>query len=198
VIFPGAIEMLDTFGIGHGGAQYRRLIAAFERVFGATIFFGTDDQVHPSSVFQQARFNFMSEARLWYSRDGDQQVLPTEGENVVVLSPEFYREVTTHPIPTDLHAARALSGSPAALDLYNWLSYRCHLAKGEERVPLFGLFGLTAQLGIAEYRRPRKFRERLESWLALVKLMWPECPARISADGASLTIAHGSSIAERV
>jgi hypothetical protein len=140
----------------------------------------------------------MSEARLWYSRDGDQQVLPREGENVVVLSPEFYREVTTHPIPTDLHAARALSGSPAALDLYNWLSYRCHLAKGEERVPLFGLFGLTAQLGIAEYRRPRKFRERLESWLALVKLMWPECPARISADGASLTIAHGSSIAERV
>lgn len=116
----------------------------------------------------------MSEARLWYWRNGDQQRLPEVGENLVVLSPEFYREIIGHPIPTDLQAARALSGSPAALDLYNWLTYRCHVAKREERVPLFGAFGLTAQLGIAEYARPRKFRERLEHWLRLVTLMWPK------------------------
>ena len=162
VRFPSAAEMLDTFGIGQGGTQYRRLVAAFERIFGATIFFGTDSQQETASVFQQVRFNFMSEARLWYWRNGDQQALPEVGENVVILSPEFYREIIEHPIPTDLQAARALSGSPAALDLYNWLTYRCHVAKREERVPLFGAFGLTAQLGIAEYARPRKFRERLE------------------------------------
>ena len=40
--FANAAEMLDTFGMPHGGAQYRRLIAAFQRIFGATIFFGTD------------------------------------------------------------------------------------------------------------------------------------------------------------
>jgi hypothetical protein len=34
-------------------------------------------------------------------------------------------------------------------------------------MPLFGAFGLTAQLGIAEYARSRKFRERLEHWLRL-------------------------------
>jgi hypothetical protein len=129
--------MLDTFGIGQGGTQYRRLVAAFERIFGATIFFGTDSRVDTAAVFQQVRFNFMSEARLWYWRNGDQQALPEMGEDVVVLSPEFYQEIITHPIPTDLQAARALSGSPAALDLYNWLSYRCHIAKREERVPLF-------------------------------------------------------------
>jgi hypothetical protein len=44
VTFPSAAEMLDTFGIGQGGTQYRRLVAAFERIFGATIFFGTDSQ----------------------------------------------------------------------------------------------------------------------------------------------------------
>lgn len=93
-----------------------------------------------------------------------------------------------HPIPTDLQAARALSGSPAALDLYNWLMYRCHIAKREERIPLCGPFGLTAQLGIAEYARPRKFRERLEQRLRLVNLMWPECPAHISNDGRGLNI----------
>ena len=33
--------MLTTFGLTKGGKEYRRLIAAFERIFGATIFFGT-------------------------------------------------------------------------------------------------------------------------------------------------------------
>jgi hypothetical protein len=28
-----------------GGREYRRLVGAFERIFGATIFFGTDGQV---------------------------------------------------------------------------------------------------------------------------------------------------------
>jgi hypothetical protein len=84
------------------------------------------------------------------------------------------------------------------LDLYNWLTYRCHVAKREERVPLFGAFGLTAQLGIAEYARPRKFRERLEHWLRLVNLMWPECPANISADGTYLVIRSASAIVSRM
>jgi hypothetical protein len=198
VRFPSAAEMLDTFGIGQGGTQYRRLVAAFERIFGATIFFGTDAQSDSAAVFQQARFNFMSEAKLWYWRDGDQQALPEVGENVVVLTPEFYREIVNHPIPTDLQAARALSGSPAALDLYNWLTYRCHVAKREDRVPLFGAFGLTAQLGFAEYARPRKFRERLEHWLRLVNLMWPECPANISEDGKALLIRSASAIISRM
>ena len=194
VTFPSAAEMLDTFGLQQGGSQYRRLIAAFERIFGATIFFGTDTQRDKAVVIHQARFNFMSEARIWYSRDRDQQLLPDAGENVIVLTDEFYREVTSHPIPTDLEAARALSCSPAALDLYTWLSYRCFVAKGEEQVPLFGEFGLVRQLGVAVYNRPRKFRERLEEWLALVKLMWPECPARMSSDGSRLLLSPARAI----
>lgn len=121
-------------------------------------------------------------------------MLPEAGDNVLVLSPEFYEEVASHPIPTDLQAAKALSGSPAALDLYNWLSYRCHLARAEERVPLFGDFGLTRQLGIAEYSRPRKFRECLDNWLGLVKVMWPECPATVSSDGRYLFVRPGSAL----
>jgi Replication initiator protein A len=44
ITFRSAAEMLDVFGMQQGGSQYRRLIAAFQRVFGATIFFGTDTQ----------------------------------------------------------------------------------------------------------------------------------------------------------
>jgi hypothetical protein len=44
ITFESAAEMLDTFGMQQGGSQYRRLIGAFQRIFGATIFFGTDVQ----------------------------------------------------------------------------------------------------------------------------------------------------------
>jgi hypothetical protein len=115
-------------------------------------------------------------------------------ENLIVLSQEFYNEIMDHPIPTNLEAAKALSSAPAALDLYTWLTYRCFSAKGEERVPLFGEFGLVNQLGIGGYGRPRKFREQLKQWLILVKTMWPECPARVSGDGGALMVGRANAI----
>jgi len=150
-----------------GGSQYRRLISAFQRVFGATIFFGTDTQREKAIVMHHGRFNFMREARIWYSRDAEQETLPGAFENEVVLSDEFYREILEHPVPADLEAAKALSCSPAALDLFMWLTYRCFTAQGRERVSIFGDFGLANQLGSAEYARPRRFRERLDEWLAI-------------------------------
>jgi hypothetical protein len=107
---------------------------------------------------------------------------------MIVLSEEFYREIQNHPIPTDLDAAKALSSSPAALDLFMWLSYRCYSARGRERVPLFGEFGLASQLGCVSYARPRKFREKLEGWLDLVRAMWPQCPAKVDQNGTGLYV----------
>ena len=153
ITFDSGAEMFDTFGMQRGGSQYRRLIEAFQRVFGATIFFGTNTRLKVAPVFHQVRFNFMSEARIWYGRNFDQPNLPGDCQNVVVLTPEFYREVTSHPIPTDLQAAKALSCAPAALDLFTWRSYRCFIAKGEERIPLFGEFGLVSPLGSGQYQR---------------------------------------------
>ena len=144
-----------------------------------------------------ARFNFMREARIWYSRDPNQTVLPGGFENEIVLSDEFFREVIAHSIPTDLEAAKALSSSPAALDLFMWLSYRCFTAKGQERVPIFGDFGLANQLGSADYARPRKFRERLERWLDLVRTLWPTCPARITSDGDHMLVQPAIALAEK-
>ena len=81
-------------------------------------------------MVHRARFNFMAEARIWYSQDPEQKSLPSDCRNLIVLSDEFYKEISSHPIPTDLEAAKALSASPAALDLFIWLSYRCFTARG--------------------------------------------------------------------
>jgi hypothetical protein len=194
ITFDSAAEMLSTFGMQQGGSQYRRLVASFQRIFGATIFFGTDAQNECATVVHRARFNFMTEARIWYSRDGYQKLLPGDCQNMIVLSDEFYHEIQNHPIPADIEAAKALSSSPAALDLYMWLSYRCFTAKGKERVPLFGEFGLVSQLGGVEYARPRKFREKLENWLDLIRTMWPDCPALIDPGGTGLIVNRGKAV----
>jgi hypothetical protein len=39
----------------------------------------------------------MRVARIWYSRDPNQEILPGGFENEIVLSDEFFREITTTP-----------------------------------------------------------------------------------------------------
>ena len=143
--------MLDTFGMAKGGKEYRRLVSAFERIFGATIFFGTDSTRGRARVVHRARFNFLREAQIWYDRTPAERDGAERFENVIVLSDEFYSEIMDHPIPTDIDAVKVLASAPAVLDLFMWLAYRCFLSKREERIPLFGAFGLTAQLGSVEY-----------------------------------------------
>src|SRR5579875_3108564 len=160
--FRTAAEMLETFGMHKGGKEYRRLVGAFERIFGATIFFGTDTLSGIARVVQRSRFSFFSEAQIWYSRDPEQYPVSDQFENVIVLSDEFYREIAAHPIPADLEAVKVLAAAPAVLDLFMWLSYRCFTAKGKEKIPLFGAYGVARQLGSTEYARPRRFREKLD------------------------------------
>jgi Replication initiator protein A len=75
VRFRSGAEMLETFGLQKGGKEYRRLIAAFERIFGATIFFGTDTMSGKAKLVERSRFHFLREARIWYHRRPEQTVL---------------------------------------------------------------------------------------------------------------------------
>jgi hypothetical protein len=107
-----------------------------------------------------------------------------------VLSDEFYQELIAHPVPHDLEAVKVLAASPAVLDLFMWLSYRCFTAKGTESIPLFGDFGLASQIGTTQYSRPRRFRAMVEQWLGAIRALWPGCPAQLSYDGQAITIRH--------
>ena len=192
--FRTATEMLETFGMHKGGKEYRRLVAAFERIFGATIFFGTDALRGTAKVVQRSRFSFFQEAQIWYSRDTEQYPLSEQFENVIVLSDEFYREIygASHSRRSrSRESARRLAGRAG---LFMWLSYRCYIAKGKERIPLFGPRGLASQIGSIEYARPRRFREKRDLWLESIRVLWPECPAKISSDGANLVVDHAYSV----
>ena len=89
---------------------------------------------------------------------------------------------------------KVLASAPAVLDLFMWLSYRCFVAKGKEMIPLFGPRGLASQIGSIEYARPRKFREKLDGWLESIRVLWPECPAKITKDGTGLEVNRATAV----
>jgi hypothetical protein len=147
----------------------------------ATIFFGTEEQANFSRVVHRARCNFIQQARIWYDGGSGE-------DNLITLSPEFFEEVKAHPIPADLDVAKLLAGAPGMLDFYLWLPYRSFTTKGVQSIPLFGDYGLANQLGSSKYSRPRRFRAVLIRWLQGIRVIWPNCSAKLESGGYHLQI----------
>jgi Plasmid encoded RepA protein len=100
--FDSPSQLLDYFRLRKDGSQYRRMKAAFQRVFASTIFFGTEDQLKKHLVVDWTRFHFFDELQLWFNREDSVQLPAQETPcNVVVLSDAFYRELVGHPIPAE-------------------------------------------------------------------------------------------------
>jgi hypothetical protein len=142
------------------------------------------------------RIHFFDQMRLCFRHESTKT--GSDSTNVLILSEPFWRELRGHPIPVDREVVRSLTNNPGCLDLYTWLSWRCFQAKELERVPLFGPMALASQLGVQEYSREHKFRERLRIWLELVRLYWPECPAALAKNGPFLELNPGIAVTPRL
>lgn len=186
--FDSAGQILHEWGLPQNGSHYRRLADGFRRIFCSTIFFGTSEAKAEAEVWDCGRLHFFEHMRLWFRPDASSSASAAP-RNLVTLSEAFWEEIRAHPVPVDADVVRGLANNPGCLDLYTWLTWRCFQSRAEELIPLFGAFGLANQLGVQEYERERKFRERVRRWLELVKLYWPECPARVSGNGQYLELA---------
>lgn len=193
VRFESAAEILEFFQLPKDGLHYRRLVQGFQRIFAATIFFGTQEAETPSPVFDWARFHFFDRAELWYNHVHRDTCPPVRSDrNAVTLSEAFYDEVDRHRIPVERQAAASLANAPGLLDLYIWIVWKSWTTKGGiTRIPLFGAQGLQAQLGTVDYSRNKRFRQTLRRWLKRINLLWPDCPVDLSPDLQSL-IVHSS------
>lgn len=188
VRFASAAQVLDFFHLSKDGRHYRRIIQGFQRIFAATIFFGTDDQPAGSRITDWARFHLFDRLRLWF-HDTDQTTPEADtGENTITLSDPFYKEIDEHRIPVEREVIAAFAHSPGILDFYLWLAWKSWVITGSSAfVPLCTASGLSCQLGTREYPA-RRFRQLIGQWLRKVKALWPECPAEISHDGKCLIV----------
>jgi hypothetical protein len=189
VRFSTAAEMLDFFRLFKDGKRYHRIMEGFQRIFAATIFFGTSDQPDGKVLLDWARFHFFDRLHLWFHHDEPVAVPTPSSENLIVLSEAFYDEIDQHRIPVEREVVALLANAPGVLDLYVWLVWKTWTLNGQSvRIPLFGAGGLSAQLGTDDYCADRFFRRKIRRWLGEVQALWPECPARLSADGQSFVL----------
>jgi hypothetical protein len=189
VKFVTASEGLDFFHLFKDGRRYHRIMEGFQRLFAATIFFGTNDQANATPVVDWARFHFFDRMHLWFNKAEDESMDTPTIENSILLSEAFYEEIDQHRIPVEREAVAALANAPGVLDLYLWLVWRTWSLNGNAgHIPLFLTGGLADQLGDREYCAGRFFRRKLNYWLRQIKALWPECPARIAKDGQTLVL----------
>ena len=120
------------------------------------------------------------EHHLWWSPHDPAE--STKWKSTVTLSADFFQEITTHAVPVDLRALRALKGSPLALDIYSWLTYRVSYLRRPTMVPWESL---RAQFG-SDYSRLRDFKRYFLTYLAAVLSVYPRARVRRHAHGLLL------------
>lgn len=140
-----------------------RLRDQMSRLFASSITY-TDSSERGFSVFSHP---VADAARLWWDPRSPEQV--GRSRSTIVLGEQFYRDLATRPIPVDMRALRALKGSPMALDVYCWLTYRL----GYLRNPMVIPWGaLQAQLGTG-YGRTRDFKAAfLRALQSVLNVYW--------------------------
>ncbi|MGH9444972.1 MAG: replication protein RepA [Terriglobia bacterium] len=187
--FDSAAQMLDFFHLPKDGPHYRRLVDGFKRLFGATIFFGTDDQTQSAPVIDWTRFHFFDGIKLWFNRSESENASADRHDNAITISEAFYREIDDHRIPVEREVVAALAHAPGVLDFYVWLVWKSWTVnRAPAHVPLFSDSGLKAQLGTRDYTTEKRFTQTVISWIRRIKVLWPECPAEVSADGCRLVV----------
>lgn len=104
----------------------------------------------------------------------------------VKLSNTFFQECIAKPVPIDLRAYKALRGSPLAMDVYTWLTYRMSYTDRRTRpIPweaLMGQFGSNYETGRAVLDFKRAFIRALKA----VQIVYPRANVQLEDNGIVL------------
>ena len=163
--FSHFMYQLGLSPIGGKRGTTHRLRNQLHRLFSTTIRWSYLDESRGHAGGRG--YVIAGEHHLWWS-PGD----PAQGpgwRSRIVLSLDFFNEITRAPVPIDLRAHRLLQRSPLAIDIYTWLTYRMSYLRRSCCVPWPAL---RQQFG-AEYARVRDFRRRFVNRLTSVLRVYP-------------------------
>lgn len=106
----------------------------------------------------------------------------------VRLSENFFRECVDRPVPIDLRAYKALRGSPLAMDVYTWLTYRMSYTQRRSRPIRWE--ALMGQVGSNYMTAPSRavldFKKAFLAALKTVQIVYPTAKVEIADNGVIL------------
>lgn len=195
---------LGQIGITRGGENRRLFREQVARLVDSKI---SIKEFIPSPGGTQIRgtaFTIAEEFNLWvpstdHSPDEAPENVPAPiagrmvWPDTLTLTHGFYRELVNPRargvVPVDLRVMGALSGSPMAIDIYVWLTYRMSYLKAPSMVPwklLAEQFG--SQAGADQSKgRERRFRQTFrENYERKVRLLYPNARVAFMKSGVRL------------
>jgi len=102
------------------------------------------------------KFGISDDDDLWWHDNPEQAGL---FKSTVMLTERFYKEIIENPVPVDMRALKGLKGSPMALDIYCWLTYRMSYLKQPTAITWpqlqaqFGAGYATDENGLKNFQR---------------------------------------------
>lgn len=118
----------------------------------------------------------------------------------VRLSNSFFRECITNPVPIDLRAYKSLRGSPLAMDVYTWLTYRMSYTQRRTRpIPWESLmYQFGSGFNLADIGQAvRNFRKAFLQALQTVLIVYPQAEVEIKENGLVLLPSRPHVLPER-
>lgn len=158
---------------GKNGAG-KRLIEQADRLLQSRAAFVTGGISDTSKLKSTDFLNFADKYTLFFDPDERASDQGSLFESEIILTENFFNEITTHCIPVDMRAVLSLQQSPLELDIYQWLAYRTYsLTRSGKTNPsfptwqqLFNQFGST-------YGRLRDFKDAFKDALESVMRVYP-------------------------
>lgn len=147
-------------------SDVKRLQDQMKRLFQSTISFTQHTRGQAWLNMQVA-----PKGMLWW--DEKKPTQSTLFENWIHLGEDFFKAITSSPVPIDMRALKALKRSPLALDFYAWASYTAYQTQktGNSRSISWEL--LHEQFG-AEYKDLKEFSRKAWNALLKVQAVYPE------------------------
>lgn len=147
-----ARDFMAAMGIeAKGGTEYRRVRDQLTRLLTAriSVSYATKDK---RTGLENEGFDHMSIADkgdLWWRPIGGDEPDATDKtfvfRSVLTLSERFYNEVLASPVPIDMRRLKLFKGSPMAIDLYCWLTYRNYTLCEKKQPQLFVAWSMLQQ-----------------------------------------------------
>jgi hypothetical protein len=163
-------QFMETLGLnpkmGGKRSDVKRLQDQMRRLFHSRITFSQDSKGEAWLNMQVT-----SKGMLWW--DAKQPSQSTLWENWIQIGEDFFKAITSSPVPVDMRALRALKKSPLALDLYAWASYTAYQTQktGQSRSVSWEI--LHEQFG-SEYNDVKEFARNAWRCLLKVKTVYSE------------------------
>ena len=168
----------STYTGGGVRSDYARVKVQAENLIRSRItFFKNNDESGDNYAFDDVRF--VSKGDLWWNAKVPDQT--SFLESWIELSPEFFKLVTSNPVPLDKRILRALKKSPFMLDLYSWVTYKQFIVCRKGRKAFISFGAMQRQMG-ANMDNYRMFRKRAKDYLSRINLVYEGLSYEVSED----------------